>query len=114
MNRRSEDGSDARAGSCDVQEVYVNAFANRDMTIWFTKAALERFHREEEYSRNLQSHEAQGRFLRANSPARAPGSIFHVVVPDIVVIALLGVDEDQDLKGVVDVDIVDKAKKRRP
>lgn len=69
MSRRLSDGFEERVGGGVVRAVYVNAFANRGMTLRFAKAVIKRFHRKRKDYFGLESLEVQDSFLDAASPA---------------------------------------------
>lgn len=99
MSRRSSNGSEERFGGGNVWAVYVDAFANRGMTLRTAKAVLEQFHLKEEHYLVLPSLEVQDSDLDAPGSVRSLGYDFDADADDHFVGPILDDENDWDLKG---------------
>lgn len=94
MIRPLLDGFRNGFGGDDVRAVFVNAFANRDKTLRFAKAALVRFNPKRKDRFEVLSSEEKDSILNAESPGQPAGDDSDVVPTDSAVAAVLHIDDD--------------------
>lgn len=100
-SRRLPDGSEKHVGGGTVLAIYVHAFANRDITIWFAKTTLKQYYLMKEHYFGMPHLETQDKVLGAASPAQSPVDVTDAITTDEVVSAVLDVDADWYLCGVL-------------
>lgn len=107
MSQRLPDGSEERVGGGGVEEVDVDAFVRRKMTLAFAKAVLKRFYQKENYFSTPSLH-AQESVSDGVSPIRSGGEVPYTGAADDTAGAVSDVDEDWASKGAADVYAVNK------